>query len=362
MTTPSLTDAALTAGGKIGRNFSVVTMVPTLLLVLWAYALLISDAWSGTPDLAALRADLGEWAIAEGLWLVLATTVLALFLHPFQFATVQLLEGYWGVSRIAVGAMRWRVRHHRQRLHDLADRARAQQDAIDEVTTGVAAADLDHFLDIRHGNRASPHVVARDVFEARRRRYPVGRRVMPTRLGNMLRHYEDAAGAQYGLEAIITAPHFALVLPAAHLDYLRDSRQLLDTAVRLCSVSLFATLLTVSATLTDGLWLLVALVPYGMAYLAYRAAIAGAEEYGTAVATVIDLDRFLLYESLGLPKPNDTTEERQTNADLVRLLHGDRTKVLRYASAPEVTEEQRPPGGAWLGTGLVARLFRRRGA
>jgi hypothetical protein len=87
-------------------------------------------------------------------------------------------------------------------------------------------------------------------------------------LGNTLRRYEDRVGTQYGLDAITTAPHFSLVAPEAHVAYVRDTRQLLDTTVRLCFVSLLAAVLTVAALVTDGWWLLIALVSYGLAYLA----------------------------------------------------------------------------------------------
>jgi hypothetical protein len=305
------------------------------------YLLIKSDAWHGEPNLEALGVRLAEWSIPEVAWLLLATFVVALFLHPLQFATVQLLEGYWGSSAVALGAMRLRVARHRKRAHRLADRVNDLDAVIDEdfenhptysddLDEDTDDQRLDQYLDSPNADHLVPHVVARDALQARHERYPDGRRIMPTRLGNTLRRYEDAAGAQYGLDAITTAPHFSLVIPEPHLAYLRDSRQLLDTTVRLCFVSLLATLITIAALLTDGLWLLVALVPYALAYLAYRAAIAAADEYGTSVATIIDLDRFALYEHLGLPRPPDTDEERRSNAQLMSLLQWERTAVIRY--------------------------------
>lgn len=351
MAAPSIADAALTAGGKVGKYFSIVTMVPTLFLVLWVYLLIRSDAWRDEPNFEALGVRLTEWSIPQVAWLLLATFVLALFLHPFQFATVQLLEGYWGSSAVALGAMRLRVARHRKRAQTLERRVNkldadieesfaehpSYPDARDDVTVDQR---LDRYLDSPNANHLVSHVVARDALQTSYERYPEGRRILPTRLGNTLRRYEDAVGAQYGLDAITTAPHFSLVIPEPHLAYLRDSRQLLDTTVRLCFVSLLATLITVAALVTDGLWLLVALAPHTFAYLAYRAAIAAADEYGTAVATIIDLDRFALYEHLGLPRPRDTDEERRSNVQLMSLLRWERTEVLRYA--PRHDESPKP--------------------
>ncbi|WP_125726885.1 hypothetical protein [Kibdelosporangium aridum] len=312
-------------------------------MVLWNYLLIKSDAWRDRPNLTALGVRLTEWSVSQVAWLLLITFVLALFLHPFQFATVQLLEGYWGSSMIAIGAMRLRVAHHRKRAQRLAERVDALDDAIeegflksprytDDLDEETYNQQFDKYLNSSDSNHLVPQIVARDALHARHERYPDGQRILPTRLGNTLRRYEDAVGAQYGLDAVTTAPHFALVIPEPHLAYLRDSRQLLDTTVRLCFVSLLATLIAIAALLTDGPWLLVALAPYFLAYLAYRAAIAAADEYGTAVATIIDLDRFALYEHLGLPRPRDTDEERQVNAQLMSLLQWEGGAVLRYAS------------------------------
>ncbi|OLF14877.1 hypothetical protein BU204_24350 [Actinophytocola xanthii] len=350
-----MADAALTAGGRVGRYFSIVTMVPTLFLVLWTYLLVKSDAWRAEPNLAALGVRLADWSIPQAAWLLLSTFVLALFLHPLQFATVQLLEGYWGTSAVALGAMRLGVARHRGRAQRIRDRLDALDKTIEESFTGhrtysddldddVLEEKRDRFLDERDANHVIPLVIARDALRHRAERFPDGRRILPTRLGNTLRRYEDRAGSQYGLDAMTTAPHFLLVVPEAHVAYVRDTRQLLDTTVRLCFVSLLATVLTVAALATDGWWLLIALVPYGLAYLAYRAAIAAADEYGTAVATVIDVDRFTLYERLGLRRPRDTHEERETNAQLMSLLHWEHIEALHYTPA---ADEKPPPRGLY---------------
>jgi hypothetical protein len=353
MATPSIADAALTAGGKVGKYFSIVTMVPTLFLVLWTYLLLKSDAWRSRPNLEALGVRLAEWSIPQVAWLLLATFTLALFLHPLQFSTVQLLEGYWGSSVVALGAMRLRVERYRSRVRHLGNHLNYLEKSIEEdfedseqctedLDGEAYDLHLDDYLDSPRAIHLIPHVVAREALRDRYDRYPTGQRIMPTRLGNTLRRYEDTVGAQYGLDAITTAPHFSLVIPEPHLAYLRDARQLLDTTVRLCFVSLVATLITIAALLTDGLWLLVALIPYALAYVAYRAAIAAADEYGTAVATIIDLDRFVLYEHLGVPRPRDTMEERRSNAQLMSLLQLERDTVIRYALHSDAPTKSRP--------------------
>src|SRR5262249_44176912 len=137
--------------------------------------------------------------------------------------------------------------------------------------------------------------------------------IMPTRLGNALRKYERQAGAPYGLDAVSVIQHIFFVAPAERVGYIDDQRQLMDLSVRMTATSIIAALVAVTALWRHGPWLLLALVPYGVAYLSYRGAVVVAHEYGAAVAAMIDLDRFTLYDSLRLPRPKDTNAERLMN-------------------------------------------------
>ncbi len=342
MSAPSLSDAALGVGGRIGRYFSIVTLVPSLFLTLWTCALFASDAWAREPDLHLLGTRFGGWTVSGVAWVLFAAVLVGLFIHPLQFPTTQLLEGYWGTSPLARGAAHLRAVHYRRKVRRLEQWVGEHQNAVNDAFDawcGPRAATLTDeeredrksaFLDSARGDPVMAHLIAIDAFSKRMVRFPAPVRMLPTRLGNALRVGEDTAGQQYGLDAITTAPHLAVTATERHNAYKRDAQEQLDAAIRLCSVSLVATVVTVPAVLTDGWWLLVALIPYGLAWIAYRAAVSAADEYMTAVATVIDLDRFTLYTQLGLTKPRDTEEERTVNAELMGLLRGDPTAELTY--------------------------------
>lgn len=87
-------------------------------------------------------------------------------------------------------------------------------------------------------------------------------------------------------------------------------------------VSAVATVETIACLLTDGWWLFLGLATYALTYLAYRASVAAADEYTTALRTLIDLNRFKFYESLHVRKPPTSREERRINARLMNLLRG----------------------------------------
>jgi hypothetical protein len=369
MTTPSPADASLALGSKIGRYFGIVSMLPALFLVVWTTALLKSDSWRTTPDPNLLALRMGNWSLAGIAWVLVATVLVALFLHPLQFAMTQLLEGYWGSSRLAALTMQVRISHYRKRYRKLANRRDRFADRREKVFndrlhekfeetvkqgTAVEGDDPEEWDDDKWDRRrtmllAGPtgdpfmgESAAERAANAVIERYPALDRVMPTRLGNALRSVEDKAGRQYGIDAILTAPHLTLVAAERHVQYVRDSRQQMDTSVRLCTVSVLATVLSFAALLTDGWWLCVALAPHACAYLAYRAAISAAAEYTTAVSTVIDLDRFALYESLRIDIPKDSQEERAVNAELMELLGGNEDANVQYTQPPAPARKRRP--------------------
>ena len=179
----------------------------------------------------------------------------------------------------------------------------------------------DDLLDSERGNKLMIHYLREQ--EARRlaQSYPnEGRRVMPTRLGNVLRHFEETVGKTYGLDILQVAPHLTMVAPPEQVAYVRDAREEMDAAIGLCVASLLATLMSVGLLLTDRAWMLASLLPYSLAYVAYRGAVAAAAEYGSALSVMVDLGRFALYENLRLVMPTGLVQEREKNVDLTSLL------------------------------------------
>ncbi|VVJ16662.1 Uncharacterised protein [Amycolatopsis camponoti] len=331
-------DAAVGLGSRIGRYFSVVSVLPALFLVVWTAALVTSGAWHSRPDLSLMVSRLGGLNLSGAAWLILITILVALFLHPLQLGMTRLLEGYWGSSRAAT-FLRRRITHHRKRLARLEDREMALigqlENALDDMLTkhrGIArsseltAGDLtsarEAMFESDFGHRLSGLQAAIATIPHSLARYPRPDRIMPTRLGNVLRSAEDAAGKRYELDTIRTASHIALVAPENHLTYLDDARQQLDTSARLCVVALLVTLETAVFLLPTGWWLLLAIAPYSLAYIAYRASIAAAGQYMGIVSTVMDLNRFKFYEALHIELPRNPREERANNRELMRLLKG----------------------------------------
>ena len=350
-------------GSAVGRYFSVVSFIPSLFLTGFTFALIESGAWNESGSLDWARAGSAFTHIGNLALLILVSIVLGIAVHPLQFALVQFFEGYWGTRGWAQRARAVRILHHRERYRSFLRPSLAADTAIKQADAEArqAAEKADKAKSRKKATKAAkaeerarlqPAIRVSYVSIADENRrlaggYPdrnvVGNHVeyddiMPTRLGNVLRKYERRAGSQYGLDAISVIQQISFVAPAERLAYVGDQRQLLDLSVRMSATSVVATFVAIAFLWRHGPWLLLALVPYGVAYLSYRGAVVVAHEYGSAVSAMIDLDRFALYDSLRLPRPRDTAAERQMNAKLVQLLSHQGEIVLHY-------EHPAAPGG-----------------
>jgi len=321
-------------------------MVPSLLFVLYVYALFEAGAWSGAFEPSKALRAFESLNVGRIVALITATLLLGLVLHPFQFPITQLLEGYWGASSIGLALARHRILHYRRiarALDDAAEYADEKWKGAVETARGkrddVASENPQErernnvlYLDAEGGDPMLAYYLRAQAAHAARQQYPAyGRRMMPTRLGNVLRRDEDKSGRQYGLNILRIAPHLNLVAVKEHREYVDDCRKGLDLSVRLCALFALATALSIGLLASDGAWLLLALAPYCVSYLAYRGAISSAQAYGTALSTLVDLNRFALYDQLHIPSPSTTVVEQNRNEQLLKLLSNKPPYFLRYA-------------------------------
>lgn len=317
--------------GSIGRYFTVVSFMPSLLLVAWISFVASSGALNAPPDWRQAAQSLIRISLASAFLLVLVAIAIGAALHPLQLALVQLLEGYWGTSNMAIKLRVIRTARYDEMLGRLSE---------DDVTGEES----------ENGDSSNP-VIIHNIFDAEVDRrfsyYPRNQqlKLMPTRLGNVLRRYEEDIGSEYGLSILTYAGHLAAVAAPEQMRHVNDQRIALDFAVRCCIIGLLGSVVAVLFLWWHGIWLLVALAPYLFGYLAYRGSIVVAHEYGRALGVLVDLNRFELYQRLRLVLPKTTNEERRLTKILDLLTEKHRTdESLPYvhpvpsgeASAPEV--------------------------
>lgn len=342
-------DPSLGTSAGIGRYFGVVSAVPTTLLTGYITLLLASGAWTHRPDFSGAMKALTHVSLSEAIFLLAVTLLIALVLHTVQFGIIQFFEGYWGGNDLMRYLRTRRTQSHLIRLHNAT---RHLQDAR-KTRSALESADKNHLIALLNepdSTKARAYLASEvAISEATDTHtgYPNDRRhVMPTRLGNILRRYEVSAGHPYDLDVLRQATHLALVAPENHVNYLKDQRNALELAVRLCASALLASAATVILMLPWGLWLLLTLVPYTAAYISYRGSLLAAHHYGNALITLVDLNRFRLYEALHMPNPATTRIERLRNAAMSRVAARSPTANIVYDhSKPSTpTPPTQPPG------------------
>jgi hypothetical protein len=319
----NITDLAGATRDSIGRYFSLVSFIPSALLVAYAFILLSSGVPRRPPNPQSVVRAASHLGLAEVAALFILSVGLGLVLHPLQFAMVQLLEGYWGTGAITQRARATRIWWHRRRLVALGERAGYYDNQLEQLPED---SDPREQIALFSRRDEADRLSAEQPNELHL--------VMPTRLGNVLRYYESKAGVPYGLDAIQVMPYLARVASAEDMDYVNDQRSNLDLAVRLSLVSAIAFAFSLILLWRFGLWLLVALIPYSLALLSYRGAVIAAGAYGQAFSAIIALNRFALYERLHLPIPRNMREERYTNATLRSILEFKGDKALDYKHPP----------------------------
>jgi hypothetical protein len=322
MSDGGIIDATSGVANSIGRYFSVVSFIPSSLYVLFVYLLVASGSWHHPPDWNHAFVSLGHLGVDGVVLLTFLGIGLGIFIHPIQFSIVQFFEGYWGTWPISQ-AIRYRRIAHYQRISQKLNRdVRSTKKILRDWKEDSVRTTL--------GVRA-PVRSKRDEADRVRNMFPADLdEVMPTRLGNVLRRGESGAGRQYGIDALQAVPHLLLIAPANHIDYVNDQRSQLDLAVRMTFISGMATATAIIFLWPDSIWVLIALIPYALAYVSYRGSVVAAGHYGFALETLINLNRFALYQQFHIPLPASVKKEQDMNAELADLLRNERGINLDY--------------------------------
>jgi hypothetical protein len=290
----------------LGTRYSVVDFVPTV----GAALLVVLVVWAGAPDHgpsidrardAAAGLSGGEWA---ALGFLLLTVVLVI--QPFQLQLVRVLEGYSSPAPLRK-LLAWKRRRHVAKLEGLR--------------TAAGSGETDH---------------ARQAAERAHLEYPPDKdRVLPTRLGNALRAFEDRAGEYYGWDTVVIWPRLYALLPDRAAAIVEDARNQLDSACRFAAAYGIAAVVTFALLLPQGLWCLLALVPALLAWLSYRAAVSSTVAFRLAGQVAFDLYRLELLTAMRLPLPACAEEERRIAEAVSRWVGQRLPHGLPYVPGPE---------------------------
>jgi hypothetical protein len=305
--------------GRILDQLSLSSWLPAAMLVGNATLLLKLSSQSKLNPGQAVT-ELTKNTLGLLVVLTFALVLVTIVTQAFEFEVIRLLEGYFDSAFRPVqlpAALRIR-RHARKRSWLLARLHRSEQAAFMQARAAmlslpspIGRAYLDiiedevfgrqHPADLADGLRAEALAidwslyVGADVLyrvdglNARVKAYPDQHRVLPTRLGNVLRAAEDGLPLAPGenLEGFVIRHNDTL--PETLKSEQKDYRIRLDMYCSLVLVFLILTVLsaiTLSPPATEWVTAGVAAAYGGLTYVSYVAAIASARGYGAALQEI----------------------------------------------------------------------------
>jgi hypothetical protein len=286
-------------GGKLAERWASATGSA---LVFWLGGLL---AWSvhagGFPKLSMLTRSLNArdttTQVAVILTLLLGVAASGLVVDRLTQPALRMLEGYWP-RRLAPLRRRLVGRIAAQSAVD----AEAWQQLAPTVFDDPAKATADELMEFAR------------VDQRLRRRPSAANRLMPTRIGNILRASETRPYDKYGLDAVVAWSRLWLLLPDATRQELVAARGGLNSAV---AAAVWGVMFCAFAAWTPFA------VPVGLIVAACavqwwvpsRAAI-----FGDLVEASYDVHCMALYDHLRWPLPGNPAEEHEEGQRLTTYL------------------------------------------
>jgi len=302
-----------------GRGFLLGVFFPVLMFASASLAILIEMTRGLAATLSAwdaLSLQTQALSLLSGLVVVAAISYL---IYNFQYSITRLFEGYWPHIPILRTLRAWRVALYRRKWNHLEAQARSAAAAgLLTRTNEIVAEQLAFFPPPNHLDK-----------------------MMPTRIGNILRAAEIYAYDRYGIDSVVIWPRLRPLLKAETVAALEDKKAALNFMLLISLLASAFTLIwcPVLALFTDR-WELFLLCALGwpVAWISIENAVQCALAYGEQVKSVFDLYRHDLLRALNRSIPSSADAERKEWLRLTRFFY-------RNAPIPTPAPVQKPPEG-----------------
>lgn len=280
-------------GGQLAERWIATLFTPAFIFWLGGLAAWIDRFGWGSLEGWLKRQDTPiQYALMIGS--LLMVTASAFVVQQFERPALKFLEGYWprwmrSLRDKLVQRQQRLFRRKEQRWQELAIKSDKQSLTPEETAEYIA---LDWQL----------------------RQFPAQpERMMPTKLGNLLKSAEEQPLNKYGLDALICWSRLWLALPDSAKKELQEARGDLNAATR---IWLWSWLFLIWIIWT---WWV---VPFAVlsAIFAYRWMLNATETYADLLESAFDVHRLTLYQSLRWPLPTNPAEERQMGQQLTQYL------------------------------------------
>ncbi|MCC6177482.1 MAG: DUF11 domain-containing protein [Chloroflexi bacterium] len=322
--------------GQFTRSLVLGTFFPSVIFVILTILFvvpLLPDDWPLLVPLSGLEAS------GRVIFWTFVTLVVTGLLVNANTPIIRFYEGYpWQGSPIG----QRRIRCHQVRMRAVRSRWTGMLQLLtalqDGTATPVRTAQIAAIEDAR--SQAGRELANAFPWEEAR--------VLPTRLGNVVRSFEDYPRREYGMDSVILWPRLVAVLDKEYAGRLDDMKSSFDFMLNSSVGSIVLTL----ALLVSGLWYLRPMTSIGafvgwaaevgafaaLGWWAYGAAISRAAAWGALVKGSFDLYRGDLLARLGYTVTPLTREAEQALwYEISQRMQYGRTsdgRPLDYAAPP----------------------------
>jgi hypothetical protein len=303
--------------GQFGKPLVLGTLLPVTVALLLLLALVSPAVPTEGSWLSAVAGLGGEWKVIA---LSIAAVLLSGLVYSLNTPIIRFYEGYpWHRSWIG----EQRIRRFQRELDVLLSRRKNLLALLDGLEDKPS---LEGKVSARLGR----------VAESLKRDYPTARSsVLPTRLGNAVRSFENYPRDQYGMSAIPLWPRLVAVIPEKYAAAIDDAKTTFDFMINGSLLAGCLTVAVVALNLPEALsgqpwaassfWLVESASLAAVSYLFYRLSISQATAWGSLIRGAFDLYRWELLEKMGYgQKPETRSEERELWSKISRqVLFGD---------------------------------------
>lgn len=314
------------------KSLILGTFLPVVLYVVLNLILVIPLLPADVALPRTLEALDTQWKV---LVVTLATLLLTALLYNLNVPLIRLYEGYlWEHSWIGEK----RAGRYRERLAA----AQARWKGMRTLLRALPASDPRYQTISKCWNETGRNI---------NRHFPLDSAALPTRLGNIIRSFEDYPRRQYGISSIPLWPRLIAKIDKDYATATDDAKTAVDFMLNcsaLCALLaasiLFGGLLYPSSLGSSrwALWGCEVAAFFVLSYLAYRGAIDAASAWGDMVKGSFDLYRWELLKQLGFTEmPGTMEDERKLWKNISQqMIFGDTPTVplAVYAAAKEKAE------------------------
>ncbi len=333
---------------KLGNNFLVSAMVPSLALVV--ASILVFDPIIHVTVLFE-RQDSIYQIVGFGLLLFILTVIIGFTLTALNTFVLKLFEGYVFFHRIPF-MYNWMLRNQHKKANSLLRRQATLKKRIQVLEE--CFNETDRTRKIIRNLKQEYYTITSEYDHT----YPPNLgEILPTQFGNILKASELYPGTRYGLDGVEFWPRLIHVIPDEYQQKIDNSRNELSFLVNmsilsivfylLCIIAMFYTLAAAPDTLSgasllfDTLgkalrYVVAGLIGLGFNMFFNRASIFSVSSFGLMIRSAYDLFRIDLLKQLRVKRPANSIEEfamwKNLNEFVVLGKHSLLFKKLVYRS------------------------------